>query len=47
MDIDYYEKTMRKIYEAKNVTEGISDLKNGKIIDGDKAIFNVRNKYGI
>ncbi len=47
MDIDYYEKTMRKMYEAKAVTEGISDLKNGKIVDGDKAIYNIRSKYGI
>ena len=29
MNIEYYEKTMQKIYEAKDVLEGLKDLKEG------------------
>lgn len=35
MDIEYYEKTMRKIFEAKLVNEGLSDVETGKFVDGD------------
>ena len=35
MDIEYYEQTMRKVYEAKQINEGLSDLASGKTIDGD------------
>ena len=34
MDIDYYERTMSKIYEAKLVGEGLADLKEGKTVEG-------------
>ena len=47
MDIDYYEKTMRKMYEAKMILEGLEDVKSGNTIDGDTAISNIRSKYGI
>ena len=47
MDIDYYEKTMRKMYEAKTILEGLEDAKSGNTVDGDTAIYNVRSKYGI
>lgn len=47
MDIDYYEKTMRKMYEAKTILEGLEDAKSGNNVDGDTAISNVRSKYGI
>ena len=47
MDIDYYEKTMRKMYEAKMILEGLEDAKSGNTVDGDAAIFNIRSKYGI
>ena len=47
MDIDYYEKTMRKVYEAKTILEGLEDAKSGNTVDGDTAISNVRSKYGI
>ena len=47
MDIDYYEKTMRKMYEAKTILEGLEDAKFGNTVDGDTAISNVRSKYGI
>lgn len=47
MDIDYYEKTMRKMYEAKTILEGLEDAKSGNTVDGDTAISNVRSMYGI
>ena len=47
MDIDYYEKTMRKMYEAKTILEGLEDAKSGNTVDVDIAIFNIRSKYGI
>lgn len=47
MDIDYYEKTMRKMYEAKTILEGLENAKSGNTVDGDTAIYNVRSKYGI
>ena len=47
MDIDYYEKTMRKMYEAKTILEGLKDVKSGNTVDGDTAISNMRGKYGI
>lgn len=47
MDIDYYEKTMRKMYEAKTILDGLKDVKSGNTVDGDTAISNIRSKYGI
>ncbi len=47
MDIEYYEKTMRKICEAKTILSGLDDLKRGKIKDGETVISNIRSKYGI
>ena len=47
MDIDYYEKTMRKMDEAKTILDGLKDVKSEDIVEGDVAISNIRNKYGI
>ena len=47
MDIDYYEKTMRKMYEAKTILDGLEDAKSGNTVDGDTAISSIRNKYDI
>lgn len=47
MDIEYYEKTMRKMYEAKTILHGLEDAKSGNTVDGDTAISNIRSKYGI
>ena len=47
MDIEYYEKTMRKMYEAKTILDGLEDAKSGNTVDGDTAISNIRSKYGI
>lgn len=47
MDIDYYEKTMRKMDEATTILDGLKDVKSGNTVEGDTAISNIRNKYSI
>ncbi len=47
MDIDYYERTMQKIYEAKILKEGLDDLSCGKVVDGPSALTSIRERYGI
>ena len=47
MDIGYYEKTMRKMDEAKTILDGLKDVKSENTVEGDAAISNIRNKYGI
>lgn len=47
MDIEYYEKTMRKMDEATKILDGLKDVKSGNTVEGDTAISNIRSKYGI
>ena len=47
MDIDYYEKTMRKMDEATTILDGLKDVKSGNTVEGDTAISNIRSKYGV
>ena len=47
MDIEYYEKTMQKIYEAKDVLEGLKDLKEGNTEDGVDTIRKLKEKYNL
>ena len=47
MDIEYYEQTMRKVYEAKQISEGLSDLASGKTVDGSDVRKRMTEKYGI
>ena len=47
MDIEYYEKLMGKLHEAKMINEGLADLENGKTIDGDSVKARMAEKYGI
>ena len=47
MDIDYYGKTMQKMYEAKTILDGLEDVKSGNTVDADAAISSIRSKYGI
>jgi len=46
MDIDYFERTFRQIYEAKEINEGIRDMKNEKIIAAETVLNSVKEKYG-
>ena len=47
MNIEYFEKMTREQYEAKIIAEGLKDVNSGDTIDGDVAISNIKNKYGI
>ncbi len=47
MDIEYYEKTMRRIYEAKMIIEGLEDVREGQVSDGKTVIDSIRSKYGL
>jgi PHD/YefM family antitoxin component YafN of YafNO toxin-antitoxin module len=47
MDIEYYERTMQKMNEAKAVMEGLADVKAGRTVDGDEVFSEIRSKYGI
>ena len=47
IDIEYYERTMQKMYDAKMIMEGLDDLKINQTIDGDEALNSIRKKYGI
>ncbi len=47
MDIDYYEKTMRKMYEAQALIAGLQDLESGQVKDGQTALDEIRQKYGL
>ena len=47
MDIDYYEKTMRKMDEATTILDGLKDVKSGNTVEGETAISKIRSKYGI
>ena len=47
MDIDYYERTMRKIDEAALVNKGIEDYENANVVDGKTALKRIREKHGI
>ena len=45
MDIEYYERTMQKMYEAKAVIEGLKDLEEGNTKDGADIIRKLKGKY--
>ena len=45
MDIEYYEKTIQKMYEAKDVLEGLKNLKEGNTKDGVDTIRKLKEKY--
>ena len=47
MDIDLYEKTIKKMYEAKLINETIEEINNGcAMIDGEKVKKDIMSKYG-
>ena len=47
MYIEYYERTMRKMYEAKTIMDSLKDVEAGRTVDGEKAVSDIRRKYGI
>ena len=47
MDIEYYERTMRKMYEAQALIAGMEDVDAGRTKDGVSVLQNMREKYGL
>ena len=47
MDIEYFQKTMNKLYEATALKKGITNLEEGKLSDGKAVMEEMRLKYGI
>ena len=47
MDIEYYERTMRKMYEAQVLIAGMEDVEAGRTKDGVSVLQNMREKYGL
>lgn len=47
MDIEYFERTMKKMHEAQALIEGFADLEAGRVVDGDNALRDIRKKHGI
>ena len=47
MDIEYFERTMRKMYEAQALIAGMDDVKAGRVADGTSALKELRDKYGV
>ena len=45
MDIEYYEKTMQKMYEAKAVIEELKNLKERNTEGGADTIRKLKEKY--
>ena len=46
MDIDYYERAMQQIFEARELEDGLEDCRNGCIMDGKQAMEELRLKHG-
>lgn len=47
MDIEYFERTMRKMYEAQALIAGMEDVKAGRVVDGPSTFKELRDKYGV
>ncbi|WP_315369255.1 ABC transporter substrate-binding protein [Oribacterium sinus] len=47
MDIEYYEKTIQKMYEAKDVLEGLKNLKEGNTENGAETMRKLKEKYNL
>ena len=47
MDIEYFEKSMRKMYEAQALIAGMEDVHAGRVQDGAAVIDGLRAKSGI
>ncbi len=47
MDIEYFERTMRKMYEAQALISGMEDVKAGRVVDGASVLKELRDKYGV
>ena len=47
MDIEYYEKTMQILDEARMINRGIEDYEQGRLSDGKAILQRMRKQYGV
>lgn len=47
MDIEYYERTMKEMEELKLVMEGLKDVDEGRVLDEEDVMENIRREYGL
>ena len=47
MDIEYYERTMKEMEEAKLIMEGLRDVDEGRVVDGPTALEEIGRDYGL
>ena len=47
MDIDYYQRTMQSMEEARIINRGIDDYEQGHVTDGKSSLKKLREKYDI
>ncbi len=45
MNIDYYTETMKELEEAKLIFEGVEDIKNNNLHDGEEVMKELKEKY--
>ena len=45
MNIEFYEKTIQKMYEAKDVLEGLKNLKEGNTEEGAETMRKLKEKF--
>ena len=45
MDIDYYERTMGLVREAKLVNDGLADIERGRVKPASEVIKGLKEKY--
>lgn len=38
---------MQKMHDAKMIQEELEDIEAGRTVDGDQAINNIRDRYGV
>lgn len=46
MDIECFERLMNDAYIAKAINQGLKDLDEGKVVDGNTVLEEMKNKYG-
>ena len=47
MDIEYYEKTLRQMEEAKFLYQGLEDIREQRLRDGESLIADMRERYDL
>ena len=47
MEVECFERIMNQTFEAKAINEGLSDMENGRVKDGESVRQEMKRKYGL